>query len=147
MTTPFSRIRAAAVDGRLCNVYWRQGQLENLHAALISHSHEIRDAIRQDTGNTASEARIEYLLALSAIKELYSSLDPAKELRDEYSTANGIDSPLARQPAGLAYIDPASYSMFYSVLSPLAAAIAAGNCVIVRVNFTLMSMTTRTKTR
>ncbi|KAK2796523.1 hypothetical protein FQN51_009303 [Onygenales sp. PD_10] len=133
MTSPFSRVRATATDGRMRNVYWRQDQLQKLHAALVDHGCEIQDVIRQETGNTIAEARVEYLLALSSVKELYSSLDPKKELRDEYNTANDIDIPNGWQPAGLVYIEPTSYTVFYSVLSPLAAAIASGNCVIVKV--------------
>lgn len=134
MARAFSRIRAAAVDGRLGNVYSRKDQLERLHLALVQNSREIQEAIAHDTGNTIDEARIEYSLALSCVKEQYASVDPAQELQNEYLIANGIDSPQARQPAGLVYIDSTFHTPFYSVISPLCAAVASGNCVILKVS-------------
>ncbi|KAL1957494.1 hypothetical protein VTO42DRAFT_5957 [Malbranchea cinnamomea] len=141
MTKSLSRVLAAAIDGRLCNVYWRQGQLERLHAALVQNSTDIQEAIRHDTGNTIHEARIEYLLSLCCIKDHYTSLDPAKELQEEYRTANGVDSPDARQPAGIVYIEPLTYTLLYSVISPLAAALASGNCVILKLQNNLRRLT------
>lgn len=134
-TKPFPRIRAAAIDGRLSNIHHRRNQLERLHDSLTRHAQAIRNAIVRDSGNTQTEAAIEYHLALSSLKEQYSSLDPASALENEYRIARGVDAPDRREQAGIVYIVPTLHTLFFSVISPLGAAIAAGNCVIVLVKF------------
>lgn len=42
--------------------------------------------------------------------------------------------PLNSVPAGIVYIEPTSHTMFYSVVVPVASALAAGNCVILLVS-------------
>lgn len=130
-TKPFPRIRAAAIDGRLSNIHHRRNQLERLHDSLARHAQAIRNAIVRDSGNTQTEAAIEYHLALSSLKEQYSSLDPASALENEHRIARGVDAPDRREQAGIVYIVPTLHTLFFSVISPLGAAIAAGNCVIV----------------
>lgn len=130
-TKPFPRIRAAAIDGRLSNIHHRRNQLEQLHDSLAQHAQAIRNAIVRDSGNTQAEAAIEYHLALSSLKEQYSSLDPASALENEYRIARGVDAPDRREQAGIVYIVPTLHTLFFSVISPLGAAIAAGNCVVV----------------
>jgi acyl-CoA reductase-like NAD-dependent aldehyde dehydrogenase len=135
-TKPFPRIRAAAIDGRLSNIHHRRSQLKQLHDSLTQHAQDIRNAIVHDSGNTQAEAAIEYHLAISSLKEHYSSLDPVGALEDEYRIARGVDAPDRREPVGIVYIVPAVHTLFFSVISPLGAAIAAGNCVIVQVKTT-----------
>lgn len=133
MTKPFSRVRAAAIDGRLSNVYKRQTELERLHRTLVQNSQTIKDAIIEDTGYSAAEAAIEYHLTLASLKKQYTLLDPRKELEDEYRIARGEDAPDRREASGIVYIVPTSHTLLFSVIAPLSAAIAAGNCVVVQV--------------
>jgi acyl-CoA reductase-like NAD-dependent aldehyde dehydrogenase len=131
---PFARLRAAAVDGRLSNVFVRQVQLKQLHSALVKNADSIQEAIVKDSGNTKAEAAIEYSLALANLKKQITSLDPVKELEDEYRIANGKDAADRREAIGIVYIEPINHTFFYSVVEPLSVAIAAGNCVIVQVS-------------
>lgn len=135
MTAPeFGRIQAAAVDGRMHNVFHRQEQLERLCKALVDNVNEIKDAISTDYSHTASEIAIEYSLALTAVKKYYETLKPKEFLEEEYLIAHGKDAGNRRAPAGIVYVEPTQHTMFYSLIVPLAAAFAAGNCAIVLVS-------------
>jgi acyl-CoA reductase-like NAD-dependent aldehyde dehydrogenase len=135
MTSPsFPDLRAAAIDGRTHNIYYRQHQLEALHSALLSHAPSIRAAISADTTYTPAEIAVEFHLALSALKNAYETLQPAKAHADEYLIAGGCDAPNTKVPAGIAYIEPCAHTLFYSVIVPLGRAIAGGCCVIVLVS-------------
>lgn len=130
---PFPRVRAAAFDGRLANTFFRQQQLQNLHEALLTSADGLQAAIQKDSVSTASDATIEYCLAVEAVKKRYNELDPSHDLDEEYRIAKGKDAGDRREGVGIAYIVPGSHSPLYSVIVPLAAAIAAGNCVILEV--------------
>jgi acyl-CoA reductase-like NAD-dependent aldehyde dehydrogenase len=134
MSAPFSRLLAAEIDGRTQTIRYRQLQLRKLHSVLIANKSEVRNAIIADSGHTTAEADIEFLLAVSELKKHYLSLNLEQSLEEEYSVAKGRDAPGRRVGAGIVYIVPASYTLFYSVISPLSAAIAAGNCVVVEVS-------------
>ncbi|GAB7351468.1 hypothetical protein MBLNU459_g2127t1 [Dothideomycetes sp. NU459] len=137
----FAPLRAAAIDGRTRTVFYRQTQLEKLHQQLVENSSAIQEAIVNDSGITKAEARTEYALALADVKERYAELDPKKELAAEYSIANGKDAADLRIGAGVVYIQANSvHSVFYSVISPLSAAIAAGNCIVLQVENSLRSL-------
>jgi hypothetical protein len=71
---------------------------------------------------------------LSALKQSYETLQPTKAHADEYLLASGSDAPDAKIPAGIAYIEPCTHTLFFSVIAPLSAAIAAGSCAIVLVS-------------
>jgi len=134
---PFPRLRAAATDGRLSNVFIRREQLKRLHNSLVTSADAIREAIVQDSGNTQAEAAVEYSLALASIKKQVAALDPEKELEDEYRIANGKDALDRRETIGIVYIEPTSHTLFFSIIVPLSVAIAAGNCVVVQVRFAI----------
>ena len=133
MAESFAELRAAAIDGRTHNIYYRQHQLEALHTALINHASEIKDAIAADYDHSPAEIAVEIHLALSALKQSYETLQPTKAHADEYLLASGSNAPTAKIPAGIAYIEPCTNTLFYSVVAPLSAAIAAGSCAIVLV--------------
>jgi acyl-CoA reductase-like NAD-dependent aldehyde dehydrogenase len=133
-SSPFAALQAAAIDGRTHSIYYRQHQLEALHQALLDHSSEVKQAIAADTDHTPAEIAIEIHLALTALKASYETLQPTKALADEYLIASGKDAPTNRVPYGIAYIEPCTHTLLYSVVAPLSAAIAAGNCVIVFVS-------------
>jgi len=129
----FPQIRAAAIDGRAHNIFYRQVQLERLCEALTSNATKIRDAIATDCGHSPAEIAVELKLALGAIRRDYASLNPKQAHTEEYLIAAGQDAPSSTQPAGIVYIEPCTHTLLYSVIVPLSAAIAAGNCVIVLV--------------
>ena len=132
-SSAFSSILAANIDGRTQATRYRQGQLRKLHGVLVAHKDEILNTIITDSGNTSAEAEIEYLLAISELKTQFLSLNLKKSLDEEYSSARGSDCT-QRRVGQIAFIAPTTYTQFYSVISPLSAALAAGNCVILEVS-------------
>ncbi|KAK4542362.1 hypothetical protein LTR36_006818 [Oleoguttula mirabilis] len=131
MANLFPQILAAAVDERAHNIFYRQTQLERLCSSLITRIPDIREAIAEDYGHSPAEVALEIHLVLEAVKREYASLQPSKAHEEEYLIAAGKDAPSRTRPAGIVYIEPCTHSLFYSVVVPLAAATAAGNCVIV----------------
>lgn len=129
----YSCVRAAALDGRLSNPWWRQSQLQNLHDGLVRESTALISATVQDSKViTHAEAKIEYYLAVKTVKHHYSALRPDEELQEEYKILKG-NLPTRREPFGIAYICPISHTYLYSVVSAVSAALAAGNCVVLNV--------------
>lgn len=135
---PYSRIRSAAIDGRLQNPFFRKTQLKNLHDALVSNHQAIQDAIAHDTGYSSAEVKVEFYAAIKCIKDTYESIDPQKFFKEEYRVANGKDAADNTEPVGAVVIEPNSHTLFFSILSPLSSAIAAGNCVLLQLENTLL---------
>lgn len=132
------RIDAAAIDGRAHNIRYRQQQLLLLSAFVQKHADEICQAITRDSGYNDEEAVFELLQSADAIRTLYEQLDLQSALDDEYSIANNKDNISARVPVGIVVIRPGKHSKLFSVISPAAAALAAGNCVVVEVGIAIV---------
>ncbi|EMC99525.1 hypothetical protein BAUCODRAFT_339943 [Baudoinia panamericana UAMH 10762] len=141
MVEAFRRVRAAAIDGRAHNVYFRQIQLESLFKTIQSNVGQIRNAIKADYGHADGEIAIELNLTTKALRRDYASLEPKKLLEEEYRVAHGKNSPSARRPVGVVYIEPCAHTQFFSVIVPLSAAIASGNCVIILLENNLRAVT------
>lgn len=139
MPKPFSEIRSAAIDGRALNPIFRKSQLKKLHEVLADNAAQIQNAIRNDTGHTQAEVKAEYWLGMQQLSSAYAALDPDQALRDEYAIAQGKDVPHGREAAGIVIIQPANYAFFSCLLSALVPALAAGNCVIVHTEQSLLS--------
>lgn len=133
MPRPFSRVRSAAIDGRLHNPIYAKEQLKQLHDALSQNASEIQRVIAKDSGNRASEVKVEYWLAMRCLADAYTSLDTKALLEDEHAIANGRDAPDASEPVGIVVVEPAAHTFFYTLVSAVAPAVAAGNCVVVQV--------------
>ncbi|KAK8152591.1 Aldehyde/histidinol dehydrogenase [Phyllosticta citrichinensis] len=134
-----ARVKSTATDGRLANIYWRQDQLRALHSVLVQHEKDALAAIEHDAPrNTPTEAKLEYYLTLSAVKQHYASLDPQRSLDDEYRIKHGKDAADRRDAVGIVHVDPTAHTLFYSALVALAAAIAAGNCVVLELETTTL---------
>lgn len=130
------RIDAAAIDGRAHNVRYRQGQLHLLAAFIQKHADKICEAIARDSGLSQDETVFELYQSIETIRTLYGELDVQAALDEEYSIAKNKDNISARVPIGIVVIRPGQYSRLFSVISPAAAALAAGNCVVVEVRMT-----------
>lgn len=129
----FPRLQAAAIDGRTRNILYRQEQLFKLHKALVQESEAIVNTIASDL--TRGEAQVEYALALKELRGRYAELDAEKGLEEEYAITNGKDAAGLRTGAGIVLIKAhTDHTLFFSVVAPLSAAIAAGNCVVVQVS-------------
>ncbi|EXA34301.1 hypothetical protein FOQG_14459 [Fusarium oxysporum f. sp. raphani 54005] len=126
------RLIACSVDQRLHNVRYRQRQLLLLHQFLRQHSAKICDLIMQDSGHSREESWLEFSLTLIKINKLYEQLDFDDALKREYSVSRNESYIDCRAPHGIALIRPGSYTAFYSIFSATAAALAAGNCVVVQ---------------
>jgi acyl-CoA reductase-like NAD-dependent aldehyde dehydrogenase len=131
----FELLRAAAIDGRTTNIRYRQNELQSLHAALRNDAESICAAIQNDwqSSGANAESEAEYYLAMDAVAHFYEVLDFDKALKDEYMISTGEDNPNRRVGKGVVVIRPTNHTRFYSVICPLAAAIAAGNCVCLEV--------------
>ncbi|KAK3940757.1 Extradiol ring-cleavage dioxygenase, class III enzyme, subunit B [Diplogelasinospora grovesii] len=140
MSTALERLLAAVVDGRTENVRYRQDQLQNLHGTLREEASNICNALSQDSGCSSAEVETEYYLGMDAVRHFYDSLDFEKSLEEEYAVANGKNNETRRLGKGLVIIRPTSHSRFYSIVSPLAAAISAGNCVVLELQDTLLQI-------
>jgi acyl-CoA reductase-like NAD-dependent aldehyde dehydrogenase len=130
-----SRIRSAAIDGRARNIYYKQGQLEKLHRALVQNAKPIQEISAKDAAYSTAEAKLEFIQTIRALRKHYSSLDPDKELEAEYAIARNQDAADNREPMGIVVIEPSAHSFLFSIVAPLSAAIATGNCVIIQVDF------------
>ncbi|KAF2113758.1 Aldehyde/histidinol dehydrogenase [Lophiotrema nucula] len=127
-------LQTTADTGQCHNPYFRQEQLKSLHDILRTNVDDIKASLVQDSGITDVEASTEIARALSLVKQHYNSLEPAKELEQEYLIAKGKDAANRREPWGVVYIDPdLSHTPLFSVIAPLSAALVAGNCVALKI--------------
>lgn len=127
-------LQATALTARCHNSFFRQKQLKSLHDALRQDSNTIKDAVKSDTRVSDQEATAEVALSLSIVKEHYSSIKPAKELEEEYQVSSGKNAQDQTKPWGVVYIEPQqNHTPLFSIITALSAALAAGNCVALKV--------------
>ncbi len=138
MPKPFSKIRSAAIDGRALNPIFRKVQLKQLHDALSEKASVIQDAIAGDSGHTPAEVQVEYWLAMRQLAQAYSGLDPDQALRDEHAVSRSENASQQREAVGIVIIHPAKHAFFSCLMSALVPALAAGNCVIVQTEQSLL---------
>lgn len=129
------RLQLAAIDGRTENMRYRQGQLQALHSSLRTEAGAICEALIKDTQASKAEVETEYFLAMDSVRHFYDSLNFEEEHQKEYSVTHGKDNAGRRLGIGLVVIRPTSHTKLFSIVSPLAAAISAGNCVVLEVGF------------
>lgn len=128
------RLRAAITDGRTANIRYRQNELHKLHSALTENADALANAISQDTGATSAEVEAELFLTMDSLRHLYDSLNFVKEMKEEYLVTNGEDNLGRRIGVGLVVVRPTSHTRLFSVLGPICAALAAGNCILLEVS-------------
>jgi aldehyde dehydrogenase (NAD+) len=129
-----ANLQATALTARCHNVFFRQKQLKSLHDTLRKATTSIKDALQQDTRVSDAEATAEVALALDIVKEHYGSLNSKKELEEEYRITNKKNASDWRDPWGVVYVEPQRYhTPFFSVIVTVSAALAAGNCVALKV--------------
>lgn len=131
---PSTSIESAATDGRARAPRYIQRQLANLHKAITTNAKQIQDVIVVDTNVRSQEAQLEIYLAVSTVKDLYDSFSVEEALSKEYQVARGEDWRDRNDAVGVVYLRPQSHTLLYSIVSPLANAIAAGNCVVIEVS-------------
>ncbi|EWG51755.1 hypothetical protein FVEG_10644 [Fusarium verticillioides 7600] len=127
----YRTVSAAWAEGRLENVLQRQKELALLHSNIKSSSTNLIKAICNDLQTSKASGADEVQLALDSIKHLYDDLDFPSTLAEEKQIKKGGSSSSNLIALGPVLIDPSPYSPFLSVISPLAAAVAAGSSAIV----------------
>lgn len=131
---PFPRIQISQLEERAQSIRHKQLQFHHLYAALTKSAAELKLAVQADLGQTLAEVDFEFTLALSELRTHYNYLNLKKDLETARRIEFGTENPEGTRPVGIVYIVPAKWNLCYSVLSPLGAAMAAGNCVILEVN-------------
>lgn len=128
-------LQESVIDGRTENVRYRQNQLQALHEALRNNADLIRNAIAKDAKLQSSnaEVEVEYYLSMNAVKHFYDGLNFEASIKQEYLIANGVDNAERRTGYGLVILRPTTHTRLYSIVCPLAAALAAGNSVVLEV--------------
>ncbi|KAK2000353.1 hypothetical protein LX36DRAFT_689478 [Colletotrichum falcatum] len=146
MDSAIENLLDTVVDGRAEGIRFRQDNLLSLHNELRKESSALTAAQEGDTGASKAEIEAEHFLALEAVRHFYESLDFAKELETEYLVARGKDNAKRRTGAGLVIIRPTTYTRLFSILSPLAAALAAGSVVALELEDSLLQLDTILRT-
>lgn len=129
------RLRDGFATGMTRDLDWRRHQLVSLQRMLSEHEDDFTQALHDDLGKSAAEARMTELSILSA------EIDHISENLEAWTSPRRVSTPLftkpataeiIREPLGLVLvIAPWNYPIQLA-LSPLIGAIAAGNAVIVK---------------
>jgi acyl-CoA reductase-like NAD-dependent aldehyde dehydrogenase len=138
--SPFPRILAAHIQGRASPARFRQEQFKNLKQILVSHRDTLTYALTADNGFSYSEALFEFSLCLAELNGAYDTIDFAAELAANRAIETGDVCFVQRRGVGIVYIRlDSTCNSLYSALSPLCAALAAGNCIVLEVNTIALS--------
>jgi acyl-CoA reductase-like NAD-dependent aldehyde dehydrogenase len=124
---------AAVLDRKAENVRFRQKELHRLYNVLKQQKDAICQAILQSASSSKSEADFEFFSAMGSIQQSYESLDFNKLVEKEYLIARSENNTGRRVSLGLVTIRAQKHSRFFSIVDPVAAAIASGNCVLLEV--------------
>ena len=129
-------IPSSVIDGIAITPRYRERQLASLHKALLDSRPQLNTLLVEETLLSTDEATAQFLLTAKAIKTYHTSVNPKECLDEEYRIAQGKNHTMRRVPYGCAYIIPSQYDPLYSTIVPVAAAIAAGNCVMIELQQT-----------
>ncbi|HET9620944.1 MAG TPA: aldehyde dehydrogenase family protein [Kofleriaceae bacterium] len=131
----FARQRANQAAVKRTTAAERIAKLERLRAAIVAREPEIRDAMYADFKKSATEVDLTEIYPVlvdikEAIRHLPTWMKPAKA--GTPMSLFGTSSTVHYEPRGVVLIiGPWNYP-FQLVIAPLVAAIAAGNCAIVK---------------
>jgi hypothetical protein len=127
-------VLSTVVDGRAKDLRFRQRQLVSLQQWIVRHTSELEIALNKDSpSHFKNEARFLIARTLLEIKRHYDPLDLKQELKDEYRIMQNRNSVRGYRVEELIYLLPETHTLFFSVLSALAASIAAGSCCLIEV--------------
>lgn len=117
------------------DIEWRKSQIRGLKSTIKKHESAIMDALRQDLGKSAFESYT------SEVGFLYEEINVALRELDDWANPRHVSTPVFIAPARsyvllepvgtVLVVAPWNYP-FHLVFAPLVAAIAAGNCVVVK---------------
>jgi len=129
------RLRAAQASGRTRSATWRVTQLHALRRLVDDNEHRIAQALADDLGRTPTDAW------LGDIVSTTGEIDYALKRVRWWMRKRLRPLPLNQQPAvGWVQYEPLGVVLvvgpwnypFYLALSPLVAALAAGNCAVIK---------------
>ena len=130
-------LRATFSSGRTRALDWRRHQLERLRALLVNEEAALLDALRTDLGKGAAEAW------MTEIGVVIAEVDHARRNLKRWARPERVASALAQLPARSAIervpfgvvlvLAPWNYPVNL-VLAPLVGALAAGNCVVLKLS-------------
>jgi aldehyde dehydrogenase (NAD+) len=134
-TATFAELQATFRSGHTRSLAWRESQLSALERMMVERENEILEALQQDLGKPALEAwsaEVSYVAADAAYcrKRLKRWTKPRKVHTP--SVAKPGKSWLQPEPLGTVLIIGAWNYPLQLVLAGYAAAIAAGNCAILK---------------
>jgi len=128
-------LRLVHGTGRTRSLEWRRRQLEGIERLLEEREQEIAAALAADLGRPAAEAWLGDI-ASTAAEAAYARKRLRRWMRPERIGLSLTQLPgsasVIREPKGVVLvIGPWNYPV-YLCLGPLVAAVAAGNCVVVK---------------
>ncbi len=130
----FALQRAHQWEAKASTAEQRKAKLRKLKAAVEAHSEELLAAVRQDTRKPENEIRVTELLnVLGNIDRNIANLDEWMKPVEVTPSLNEKDKArIVHEARGVCLILGPWNFPFGLVMGPLAAAVAAGNCCIVK---------------
>ena len=127
--------RTFFAEGKTYEIRFRKAALKRLEASILAHEKEVCQALTEDLGKSETEGYMcEVGLTLAEIRGLYRNVKAySKTKRVPVSMANfPAKGYLVQEPYGVTLVmSPWNYP-FMLAMEPLAGAIAAGNCCVVK---------------
>jgi acyl-CoA reductase-like NAD-dependent aldehyde dehydrogenase len=129
----YNELLATAFDGRGRNARYRQSQLFFLQNRLKTDLQKLRTAIKQDTSSADENIEAELAMSLDGIRRLYQDIDFEQSIQEEFRITRKKDNTERRIPYGVVVLKPTLHTRYFSIISALAAAFAAGNVVLLEI--------------
>jgi aldehyde dehydrogenase (NAD+) len=131
----FHKLQSKFAGGETRSLAWRVNQLRQIEKMVVDHEEDIEKALKDDLGKCQMEAFISEIGYIKA--EVKHTLKHLKK----WTKPRKVSTPMLAQPAksyvkaeplGTALIIGAWNYPFQLVVAPLIAAVAAGNCAILK---------------
>ncbi len=129
------RLRTAFNSGRTRPIEWRLRQLKAIKTMIKAHQEEIIGALGKDLGKPPIEALVAEVSFMVQEVDHFRKALPGWMKPEKVSTPLPVQpgkSQIVREPYGVALIIAPWNYPFQLTMSPLAGAIAAGNCAILK---------------
>ncbi|MEM1380790.1 MAG: aldehyde dehydrogenase family protein [Pseudomonadota bacterium] len=134
-STMMERLRTTFRSGATRELSWRRSQLQSLSSVVASSENKIVEALREDLGKPLGEALI------AEVDYVTKECNLAAKRCASWAKPRRVGTPLSGMPAsssivpepyGVALIIGAWNYPLQEVFGPLAGAIAAGNCAVLK---------------
>lgn len=127
--------KAASVSGKAKPLEFRRQQLESLRRCVIDNEKEICEALKQDLRRNIHDSFLAEIVTVN--NEIVDALDHLEEWsKDEYPSKGLLEMmstlKIRKEPFGMCLVMSSWNYPFALLINPLVAAIAAGNCVVIK---------------